>query len=42
LIYKGSRPDRIAAYQKTLGLAADGKIGPKTRAKVLSLTGRTI
>ena len=40
--YHGSHVDRIAAYQKALGLGADGKVGPVTRAKVKSLTGRTI
>ena len=41
-VYSGNRRDRIAAYQSVLGLGADGLIGPKTRARVLELTGRKV
>lgn len=38
--YKGKRAERVAAYQKRLGLAPDGKVGPLTKAKVKQLTGK--
>jgi len=41
-IYDGVRRDRIAAYQKVMGLTADGIAGPKTKAKIKELTGRTV
>lgn len=38
-VWKGARSERIAAYQKALGLDPVGKVGPQTKAKVKELTG---
>ena len=38
-VFFGTRPERIKTYQSALGLTADGKVGPKTKAAVSELLG---
>ena len=38
LTFKGTHADRIKAYQAAMSVAADGVIGPKTKAAYTALT----